>query len=244
MENLQVKNNFSDEAILSLVSNVHIKPTKPKTLTSCTQALTKTVSDLWCGFGNFAFNTELCEKKVRQIAQKLALAIDENSVERVKLLKQEYGKNDEFVQAKKFLNEKCKQVWNVFEPYNNIPYEAMKALGITNQPTLDDLLGNSVRFFEKDNGKTTANIINSILNNPRINYTIEDIHRYLADMNFKENCKYNKETIKYLIVKQNYDDMKLEELGVNKTEFNSVLKILPFKYKAKNFAQNLCLCFN
>lgn len=64
------------------------------------------------------------------------------------------------------MDKKCKEIWDVFEFKKiklKIPHAAMKSLGITNQPTLEFLLGDSIHLFEKDNGNSTANIISSIL---------------------------------------------------------------------------------
>lgn len=182
----------------------------------------------------FSTNDDLSDKKVRLIAQKLASAIDKNSVEDIKSLKIEYGKEEGFVAAKKFLNKKCKEIWNVYEPSNvTVPIEAMKVLGITNKPSLDSLLYESVKYFEQDNGVATANIINSILNNKNLNYTIEEIHNYLVSMYKKENCKFNFKTAKYLIEKHNYTLSKLCDLGLNKEFISKVFNELSWKNRIK-----------
>ena len=96
----------------------------------------------------------------------------------------------EFVKAKDFLNKKCKEVWDVFENKNtklNLPYEAMKTLGITNQPSLETLLADSLKYYEKDNGSTTVDVILSILANENINYTFDDVYEYLKKNNKKQS---------------------------------------------------------
>lgn len=200
---------------------------KPQTMTDCVQYLCKTndieqeLAGIRFGFKDIVVNDELSNSKVRYIAQELAIAIDKNSVTRVKELKSEFGNDKEFVLAKKFLNNKCKEVWNVFDSKNvklNLPYDAMKSLGITNQPTLEFLLGDSVRFYEKDGGDSTARIIKTILDNKNLSYTAEDIHNFLKTVHDKEKCNYNLKTVSYLIDKQNYDEIKLKELGVCKND--------------------------
>ena len=195
----------------------------------------------------FCFSTEeeLADKKVRIIAQKLAVAIDKNSVEEVKALKQEYCNDEEFLTAKKFLDKKCKEVWNVYEFKKTVvPYAAMKVLGISNRPSLESLLGNSVKYFEKDNGNTTAIVIESVLNNKNLDYTIEDIHNYLVLINKKEKCKYNLDTAQYFIKKHNYDMAKLQELGFSKEEIFSLLKTMGLTYMVKYIASDLKNIFN
>ena len=241
MENLlsgRLKNNFSDEKISALVSNKELKPLRPKSLSDYTKII-DIINDK-----EISFNTELSDLKTRKIIQKLAYAIENNSVKEIKKLKDEYGKEKEFKEAQKFLNKKCKQVWNVYANPINAPKEALKALGITNKPSLDDLLGNSVRFFEKDGGKTTAQIISSVLANDNLDYTIDDIHKYLCEMHLKEKCKYNEQTIKYLILPHNYNKDKLSEIGADKEFVKQVLKSLTLKQKAQHLAIGLSLCFN
>ena len=167
----------------------------------------------------------------RKITEELAIAIDQNNVQRVKYLKSKYGELKEFKNAKEFLNKKCKEIWNVYEPINNLPQNAMKTLGITNQPDLDFMLSNSIRYYEKAGSETTSYLIASILKNENLTYTIEDIHKYLKEMNKKQKCKYNFKTIKYLIEKQNYSNEKLKDLGVESDIISAVLKNLPLKYK-------------
>lgn len=204
----------------------------PKTLLSCTCA------------NNYKhnpyafFNDEnLYDKLERAIIKELASAVDENDVQKVKYLKNKYGKLNEFKNAKDFLNEKSKQIWNVYEPVKNLPKEAMKALGITNQPDLDFILENTLKYYEKDNSQTTAYIISSTLKNPNLSYSMDDIHQYMKNMNIKQNCKYNFETVKYLISEQNYTKEKLFDLGIEKNIIDIALKALPLKFKLKFFLQ-------
>ena len=243
MENLlqgRLKNNFSDEKIAVLLSDIGPKRQCHKTLSDYTKTIdfTDNIQD------GFSFNTELSNAKVRLIVQKLARAIDLNSVQTVKNIKAEFGKEKEFSKAQKIINNKCKLVWNVYDNPTNVPYEAMKALGVTNQPDLDSLLGNSVKFFENDNDKTTVEIISSILSNKNLDYTIENIHKYLSDKHLKEKCKYNKNTIKYLILTHNYTEKNLIDLGVEKTQIKEIIKSLSIEEKFKHLALCLSLCFN
>lgn len=169
----------------------------------------------------------------RAIIKELAVAIDKNSVSRIKHLKSKYGHLNEFKNAKNYLDKKCKEVWNVYEDNKNVPKDAMKSLGITNQPELDFLLGNSLKYYEKDNSDTTSYIISSILKNQNLSYTMDEIHKYLKDMNCKLKCQYNFKTVRYLITKQNYSKSKLDELGINKENLEQALKELSLKEKLK-----------
>ena len=180
------------------------------------------------------FNDEnLYNDLERKITTELALAIDNNNVQRVKYIKNKYGHLNEFKNAKDFLNKKCKEVWNVYEPIKHLPKESMKALGITNQPELDFIFGNSIKHYEKDNSETTAYIIASTLKNQNLYYTIEDIHKYLKDMNRKQNCQYNFKTVIYLIKEQHYSRKKIYDLGIEKNIINLALSKLSLKYKLK-----------
>ena len=120
--------------------------------------------------GAVTINEDLSDKLTCQIATELAKAIDNNAVFEVKRIKQKYQDTKEFAPAKEFLNKKCKQIWDVFENKNtkmDVPYEAMKVLGISNQPSLDVLLADSLKYYEKDNGSTTVDIILKILSNKK-----------------------------------------------------------------------------
>ena len=176
--------------------------------------------------------------KMYRIAQKLATAVDKNNIDEIKELKALYGDSKDFAKAKKLLNDKCKEVWSVYLP-SNAPKEAMKALGITNQPDLDFILGNSIRHFEKDDGDTTSFIIAKTLNNKNMNYTIEDIHEYLVRMNKKEKCNYNFKTVSYLISQHNYDDIKLKELGIDDITIAKALETLKIGKRAKYYINNI-----
>lgn len=181
--------------------------------------------------------------KTQQIVQELTNALNKNSVTEIKILKRKYENSQDFAQAKKILNTKCKELWNVYEA-KNCPKEAMKALGISNQPDLDTILGNSVRYFEKDNKDTTSYIISSILNNKNMTYTIEDIHNYLIKMHQKEQCHYNLKTVEYLINKQNYTAEQLKSLGITFKEIKQVSKSLPIKKQINFLLKELEQKFN
>ena len=178
---------------------------------------------------------ELFDSQTRSIAQELAQAINQNSVEQVKNLKYKYADCKEFIKAKKFLDKKCKAVWDVFAAdILTVPSEAMKSLGITNQPSLEFLLGDSIKYFEKTNGSMTAQIIEKILNNKNLSYEMSDIHRYLSDMYKRENIQYNSNTAIFLITKQSYDKQKLSELGISeKTALKSISPTQKIKYLLK-----------
>lgn len=119
------------------------------TLTECVKYFSKindienNLSGVSFGFTNYSLNDEMSSQKVRKIALMLAKAIDENSVEKIKELKKQYGHEREFATAKKFLDKKCKEIWDVFEFKKiklKIPHAAMKSLGITNQPTAPKMI--------------------------------------------------------------------------------------------------------
>jgi len=204
--------------------------TQKKTLTSCVCCSNPIKNNPYQAF----FDDEnLYNNLERKITTELAQAIDDNSVEKIKYLKNKYGDKKEFKSAKEFLNKKCKEIWNVYEKTNRIPKEAMKCLGITNQPDLDFILGNSLKYYEKDNSDTTSYIISSTLKNENLSYTIQDIHNYLKEMNKKAVCKYNFKTVKYLIAEQNYTKEQLLDLGIEKETIKTALKSLGLKYKLK-----------
>lgn len=186
-------------------------------------------------YGSIALYTEegLYDKLERIIAQKLASAIDQNSPYKIKQLKEEYGHLEEFANAKKLLNQKSKEVWNVYKKQKSVPKDAMKALGITNCPDLDSLLYTCIKYFEQDGKNTTAIVIDSILNNENMSYTIDDIHKYLETMHKNKGIKYNNNTIRYLIYKYHYDKEKLAALGISKETLDKVLKDLPLKIRLK-----------
>ena len=109
----------------------------------------------------------------------------------------------------------------------------MKSLGITNQPDLDFILGNSLKYYEKDESKSTSYIIESTLKNKNMSYKIDDIHKYLKETAKKSKCKFNFYTVKYLIEKQNYSKDKLSDLGVEECILKKALKELSLKDKLK-----------
>lgn len=219
------------------------KQKKPKTLTESIKYFSKIndiendLSGISFGFSNYALNDEITNKKVRKIALELANAIDENSVDKIRELKKQYANEKEFAIAKKFLDKKCKEIWDIFEFKKvklKIPQEAMKSLGISNQPTLKFLLSDSIHLFEKDNGTSTADIISSILKNKNLTYKMEDIHKFLK----KEIGHYNFKTTAYLISEQNYDRRKLLELGIKKDIIEQALKIIPINLRLKYHLRN------
>ncbi len=61
-----------------------------------------------------------------------------------------------------------------------VPKNSMKTLGITNLPSLEFMLDESVRFYENDGGSTTVDIIRSILTNKNLDYTFEDIYEFFC----------------------------------------------------------------
>lgn len=169
----------------------------------------------------------------RIITERLASAIDENSPEKIKQLKAEFGHLKEFADAKTFLNRKSKEIWNVYTPLKNVPKDAMKALGITNCPDLDSLLYNPIKYFEKDNKTATATAIASILKNKNMPYDINDIHKYLENMHKSKAVKYNFNTIRYLIYEHHYDKEKLRSLGADKDTIKQAVQTLPLKIRLK-----------
>lgn len=185
------------------------------------------------------YTDKLYDPLVRKITLELACAIDDNSALKVKKLKEKYGELKEFVISKKILNEKCKEVWNVYTPLKNIPKDAMKMLGITNCPDLDFLLNDCIRTYEKDNSYTTKYAINAILKNKNIPYDMNDIHNYLQLMYKKYGVSYNFITVSYLISKHSYDYYKLKSIGVNFDTVKKAFKILNLKDKLKFIFSNL-----
>lgn len=244
-EDMFFQKSMGKSMLVSLVPKVR---KKHKTMTDCVKYLSiannieRNLSGVYFGAGNLKLNDELSNSKVRYIAQELAVALDENSVEKIKQLKAKFGNDKEFLVAKKFLNEKCEEIWNVFENKNsilNLPKEAMKTLGITNQPTLDFLLGNSIRYYEKDGGNTTAGTISSILNNKNLDYTIKDIHKFLKTTAAKEKLKFNLNTVKYLILEQNYTKFNLQDLGIEQKIISEAVRNISFNNKFKYYLRNL-----
>ena len=166
-----------------------------ESLVSCVNYFTKNPYGL-------CLNSELPDKKAINLAVKLAIAIDKNSASEVKLLKAQYGSTKEFAYAKEFLNRKSKQVWDVFNNRNKkiaVPRESMNMLGITNMPSLEFMLGDSLKLYESDGSSPTVEIIRSILTNKNLNYTFDDIYNYLIFAHKKYCCEYNLKTVTYLI---------------------------------------------
>ena len=228
--------DFSSYINKEAESEIDLGISVPKTLSDSIRYMNDVQHIYTDSLIGFTTNGELADKKVRQIAQKLACALDNNSTEEVKNLKSQYGDTPEFLKAKKLLNEKCKTVWSVYEINNeNIPHEAMKTLGISNIPSLDFLLGNTIKYFEKDNCQTTIRTIEFILNNKNLNYTIDDIHKYLHNKNVKLN--YN--TVRYLVEKHSYDIKKLQELRADKSVIKEALHNLEFKTSAQYHIKNI-----
>lgn len=187
-------------------------------------------------FGVLVLDCDLPDKKAMEIAVKLAKAIDKDSVNDIKYLKSKYGAEKEFKAAKEYLNRKAKEVWDVFENRNKkitVPKNSMKTLGITNLPSLEFMLSESVRFYENDGGSTTVDIIRSILTNKNLDYTFEDIYEFLLSAHKKYCCDYNLKTVTYLISWLDCDVKKLSALGIEKRTIMMALEEFPFMTKLK-----------
>ncbi len=203
------------------------KPLHPKGLTSFINQFTLTGAGL-------TLNDELSDTQVYNLALKLACAIDKNSTQEIRTLKQQYANTIEFSKAKDYLNRCCKQVWDVFDKnYNSskVPLDAMKTLGITNKPSLDFLLENSLKYYEKDGGTTSVDIITNILNNKNSGYTFEDIYKYLKVNRTK--FQLNQLTVSYLARQLDYNCEKLESIGILHQQYKKIRRInLQFFKKA------------
>ncbi len=175
----------------------------------------------------------LYDPTIRKITLELACAIDENSELKVKKLKEKYGELKEFAISKKILDEKCKEVWNVYVPIDNVPKSAMKVLGITNCPDLDFLLKDCIKIYEKENSEATKYAIAAILKNKNIPYSINDIHRYLESMHKKYGIKYNFLTVSYLISQHSYNYSKLKSVGVKFDTIKKAFMTLDLNAKIK-----------
>lgn len=219
---------------LKTMPDLSITNHRQKSLSSCVSLLT---SMSRCDFLSYvSFEEELYDKLTFDLIVKLAKAVDTNNVIKIRQLKVQYGNTKEFANAKDFLNDKCKKVWNVLDSKNiqlKVPHDAMKTLGISNQPTLDFLLKNSIEFLEKDSASTTVKIINSILENKNIKYDIEDTYSYLKTMYKQKSYKYNLITLTYMLKKLGYDKSKIIELGANKQLLKNAFKRLNFVEKVK-----------
>ena len=202
--------------------------TAKKTLASCICCSPLNKNNPYSAFFS---DDNLYDSIERAITTELAQAIDNNSVEKIKHLKNKYGHLKEFKNAKEFLNKKCKEVWNVYEKNTKIPQEALKCLGITNQPDLDFIFGNSLKYYEKDNSEIISYIISSTLKNENLSYSMNDIHKYLKEMNKKSKYKCNFKTVQYLIKEQNYTKEQLADLGIIKEDIKKAIKELTLKQK-------------
>ena len=231
LNGLFADNCYADKEIIALNGK---KPDRMK--------LSSEVGYIKCSdCGKVVINDELTDKKVYEIAHRLAVAIDKNSVIEVKRIKCECGDPPEFAAAKDFLNKKCKQVWDVFANKNiemNVPKAAMKALGITNKPSLEFLLDDSIKFYEKDNGSITTDLISLILENKNLDYTFDEIYEYLKTKHCKENCKYNFITVKYMAEKLSYDMEKVSSICVDIDLLKEIFESLSLKEKIKYVLKN------
>lgn len=173
-------------------------------------------------------NDGLANKKVRELAIELAKAVDKNDVQKIKELKILYANSKEFRLAKALLDENCKKVWDVLNKSNkyvSIPKEGMIALGISNEPGLDYLLADTLKFFEKQDNNITSKIIESILANDNLSYTIEDVHKYLRNKCKNEGMKLAVSTLQYFIKKHDYNSKKLLDLGIDKSQLRRVYSL-------------------
>lgn len=226
----EICNKMAKQYTLKMSAGVSMPIVGPKTLASTVSCISPKKNNPYSALFE---NENLYDNLERKITEELAAAIDNNSVDRIKYLKNKYGHLAEFKSAKEFLNKKCKEVWNVYEDLNKVPKEAMKSLGITNQPDLDFILGNSLKYYEQGESKSTSYIIESTLKNKNLSYTIDDIHKYLKETAKKSECKFNFYTVKYFIENQNYSKEKLLDLGVEKEVLQQVFKKLSLKQKIK-----------
>ncbi len=232
----EICNIMAKHYTLKLSADISLPSTSPKTLASAVLCSFPQKNNPYQALFE---NDNLYDNLERKITEELAVAIDNNSVERIKYLKNKYGHLKEFKSAKEFLNKKCKEIWNVYEDLNKVPKEAMKSLGITNQPNLDFILSNSLKYYEQDESKSTSYIIDSTLKNKNLSYTIDDIHKYLKDTAKNSECKFNFYTVKYLIENQNYSKEKLLDLGVEKAILKRALSELSIKEKLKYYIKTI-----
>jgi len=202
-----------------ILDGIFIQNSFANSITACKTAKTYSFVSYLTRFdmneGNVFLGCELTDVKVYNIALKLAQALDKNSVAEIKLLKQQYKGQKEFLKAREYLSRISKKIFDVYDKnYNaaNMPEKAMLTLGITNIPSLDFLLLNSLTYFEKDGGSTTVDIISSILKNKNLHYSFDDIYNYLK-LN-KTKIKYNQITANYLAQKLAYNSSKIEALGI------------------------------
>ncbi len=196
-------------------------------------------------FGILQIEEKLRNETLRNIIYELAKAIDANSDLEVKRLKVKYGATKEFAVAKKFLDKKCKEIWNIFDNRKTkleLPKKAMKILGISNQPSLDFLFEDCLNYFEKENSTTTVEVIKSVLNNVNSDYTLDDILKYLKTKHEKKVFEYNIHTASFLAKSLNFDRSKLDAIGINKNQMATVFKTLSVSEKFR-FIIGYCLKF-
>ena len=206
------------------------------TLTSSLNYIEKINPYAGYNFGILQIEENLRNEQVRNIIFELAKAIDANSELEIKRLKAKYANTKEFAQAKTFLDRKAKEIWNVFDNKNTelkLPKAAMKTLGISNQPSLDFLFEDTLKYFEKENSTTTVEVIKSVLNNINIDYSFDEILKYLKTMHEKRIFDYNFHTAKYLSQQLNFDKNKLNNLGITKNQVNEIFKTLSASKKIK-----------
>ncbi len=190
--------------------------------------------------GKLLFDENLSDKKVYEIVKDIETAIKDDSESKIKELKKKYCDSSEFSKAREFFDKNAQKIWNVYDKnLSDVPKNVLKCLGISNKPDLDFLLKNSILYFEKDGGKTTSEIIDGILKNKNLDYSIYDIHNYLSKMHKKHKCKYNIQTVKYLISCQNYDYKMLSELGIVNEVINDSFEQLKICDKIKYSFKNL-----
>lgn len=218
-----------------LIVNSRNKSAVSKDVLTLNRAVCELTDGRIDGYSGFYYRENPYDIKTQRLMQELAIAIDGNSVERIKYLKKHYGHLEEFKSAKKYLNQKCKEVWSIYKPLKNVPKEAMKCLGITNKPELSFLLDTSLKNYEQDGSDITSCIISNILKNKNMDYTIEEIHHYLANKHKNEQVEYNLKTVEYLIRTHNYDKCKLKEIGA----FGDILNKLNYKDKFKLIVNSL-----
>lgn len=187
-------------------------------------------------FGILQIEENLRDEKLRSIILELAKAIDANSELEVKRIKTKYADTKEFAQAKAFLDRKVKEIWNVFDNKNTalkLPKSAMRTLGISNQPSLDFLFEDTLKYFEQENSATTVDVIKSVLNNVNLDYSFDDILKYLKSMHEKRVFDYNFHTAKFLSQQLNFDKNKLNNLGITKDKVDEVFGTLSFSEKIR-----------
>ena len=202
--------------------------------------LTSCVKQFHVQHGRILLDGDFSNRKVYNLALRLARALDNNSPNDIKFLKMQYGATQEFLLAKDFLDRKCKQIWDVFDKDFNpdkVPYEAMKMLGISNKQPIGFYLENFLTYFEKDGGTTTVDIINSLIQNTHSGYTFDDIYDYFKAT--RRKYKFNQITIAFLASKLDYNQKELLKVGVEKSDLRVFYKNLPILRKIQILIKNL-----